>query len=272
MPRGLTGARLSPRHHLLAAEPFRLPASVPIAAAWIPKQLSQWGNNQYGDCVSAEEAFAKACYQPEIFVPDQVVIEWARHRGYLNGADLSSVLDSMATDGFVISPQQYDDGKKQGVDYSSEPTLQAAIAAGPVKIAIASADLPSGAGNQSGWYAVGAGRRAATDHCVSLCGYGPAQWLYSQLGVPLPSALQPTQGGYLLYTWATIGYVDHAWIMGTCEEAWLRVPTTVGVPPLTPPTPTPPTPTPPTPTPPTPGTYTVHVPAFDLTVNMEGSR
>ena len=43
----------------------------PAQFAYVPKQLSMWGNDQYGDCVSAEEAFAKACYSPEIFIDDQ---------------------------------------------------------------------------------------------------------------------------------------------------------------------------------------------------------
>ena len=99
------------------------------------------------------------------------------------------------------------------------------------------------------------------DHCVGLWGYGPSAWLFRQLGVALPSPLTGTETGYLLYTWATIGFVDHAWIMSTVGEAWLRSPTTVGeLPAPTPtptPTPVPPVPTPtPTPVPPTPPTPT----------------
>lgn len=248
------GAILSPRHVLLRAHPFRAGGPVPSQVAMVPALLSVWGNDLDGDCVSAEEAFAKACHSPEIFINDATVIAWARRRGYLNGATLTDVMDSMQTDGFVVGNQTYDDGPYSGVDYSNESTLQAAIAQGPVKIAIDANALPSGAGNDQGWYAINGGRWGSTDHCVALCGYGNAGWLYQQLNVPLPSGLDASQAGYLLFTWGTIGFVTHAWLMGTCQEAWIRTPTTVGVPPLPGPTPTPPPPPPPVPPtpPPTP--------------------
>jgi hypothetical protein len=246
------GARPSPRHVLCGAPSFRPMFTPPAQVAYVPPKLAYWGNNQYGDCVSAEEAFAKACYgldgqgggkNAEIFLDDSTVISWARQNGYLNGADLGSVLQSMSKSGFQVGNQLYNDGPFHTVDYSNEGTLQAALAQGPVKIAIGAGALPSGAGSKQGWFARGGGDRN-TDHSVSLAGYGPAGWLYEQLAVSLPSALTATTPGYLLFTWSTIGFVDHAWIMGTCAEAWIRNPTTVGVPPLAPPTP----PTPPVPT------------------------
>src|SRR5690242_1582124 len=100
------GARPSPRHKLLAARPHIALTSPPPQVAYVPKQLDPWGNDTYGDCVSAEEAFAKACYNPEIFIPTQVVTSWARQHGVLNGADLSSVLEWMAESGFVVGNQK----------------------------------------------------------------------------------------------------------------------------------------------------------------------
>lgn len=242
----MTGARPSPRHVLLRARPHRILTETPAQAGWFPKQLDMWGNDQFGDCVSAEEAFAKACYSPEIFIPTQTVTDWARKNGYLNGADLSSVMQSMQSGGFVLGSQTYDDGPPSGVDYTNEAVLQNAISQGPVKIAIAADCLPSGAGNQMGWYDISATNNNNTDHCVSLCAYGTADWIFAQLNtvygnVPLPPQLAGQQG-YGLYTWKTIGFVSIAWIKGTCSEAWVRNPTTVGVPPLTP---TPPPPPPP---------------------------
>ncbi len=236
------GARLAPRHKLLATPAFKAKIAAPPQAALVPDQLDMWGNDSYGDCVSAEEAFGKACYQPEIFIPGSNVIEWADAHGFLNGADLPEVMDAMRGDGMKVGGQRYDDGGYAGVDYSDESVLKSALALGPVKIAIDANALPGGAGNNQGWYATGGGNYPNTDHCVALCAYGPAKWLYEQLGVPLPAALKPDQQGYLLYTWSTIGFVDHAWIMGTTQEAYLRTPTTVGVPPL--PGPTPPDPGP----------------------------
>jgi len=253
------GARPSPRHVLCAAPSFRALAAPPAQVAYVPAKLDYWGNNQYGDCVTAEEAFAKACYgldgqgggkNNEIFIDTSTVVSWCRQHGYLNGADLGSVLGSMAKSGFQVGSQLYNDGPFHTVDYSNEATLQAALALGPVKIAIDASVLPSGAGSRQGWVSTGNKGGRGTDHCVALAGYGPAQFLFDQLAVTLPSGLGATQPGYLLFTWSTIGFVDHDWILGTCAEAWIRNPTTVGVPPLTPPTP----PTPPAPSVVLPGT------------------
>ena len=248
----LRGARPSPRHKLLAAEPLMLGAP-PDRAAFIPKKLSMWGNNQYGDCVSAEEAFKCAADNPEDFIPDATVIDWARKHGFLNGADLTEVMDAMQGHGFVVGPNTYNDGPYKGVDFSNEMILQTAIAGGPVKIGIDANALPSGAGNVQGWYALGSGQQFRNeDHCVSICGYGPAEWLYEQLGVPMPSELAG-KTGYLIFTWMSIGFVDHKWIMSTVGEAWARTPPTIIVgPEPQPQPPTPPTPPPPPPPPPKP--------------------
>jgi hypothetical protein len=184
------------------------------------------------NCVTAEEAFAKACNNPEIFIPDAEVGTWAKAGGFYNGADLSEVMDAMAKKGFVVGNQTYDDGPYAKVDYSNETDLQSALSEGPVKIAIDADALPKGAGNQQGWFALGGSKMSNYDHCVGLAGYGPAEWLFGQLGVPCPTSLTASQAGYLLFTWSTIGFIDHPWLMSTCSEAWVRTPTTVGVPPL----------------------------------------
>lgn len=250
-PRFKRGARPTPKAKLMSAPAFRATAP-PSEFARVPKRLDPWGNFDHGCCVTSEEAFAKGCNEPTVFVPAATVIAWARRYGYLEGADLLSVMQSMQRKGFADGAQLYNDGVPQRVDYTDEGTLQSAIVAGPVKIAIDAEALPHAAGNEQGWWDTEAGEFSHTDHCVSLSGFGPAGWLYSKLGVALPHGLAADQRGYLLYTWATLGFVSHAWLQGTCVEAWVRVPTTVGVPPLPDPAPTPvpPTPTPtPTPTP-----------------------
>lgn len=226
------GARPSPRYKLQAATPHRPIKAAPAQFAVVPKQLSAWYNDQYGDCVTAQEAFSKAawsvqCGLPELFIPDAEVKRWASKYGFLNGANLTDVMDQMQKDGFTVSGQNYKDGPYNGVDYSNETILQSAIYTGPVNIAIDADALPSGAGNQQGWYAVGKGRFPNTDHCVALSGYGPAEYLYKALGVTLPTPLAG-RSGYLLFTWSTIGFVDHDWLMSTCVEAWVRNPTTPG--------------------------------------------
>lgn len=241
------GAQRSPAHKLLNAPAHRVIADPPAQFALLPQQLDMWGNDQYGDCVTAEECFAKACHQPEIFVTAAVAESWAQAHGYLNGADLVSVLTTMQTDGFYLptAGQQYNDGPYSTVDYSNETVLRSAIAtAGPVKIAIDANALPATAGNQQGWYAVGGSPNQFpnTDHCVSICGYGPAESLYTQLNVSMPPSLAGVSG-YYVFTWRTIGFVDHDWLMSTCTEGFVRNPVTVVAAQPTPqPTPTPPPP------------------------------
>lgn len=244
MPKYARGARPSPRHALCAATPFRPARAALPQVAYVPKQLSFWGNQTDGDCVTAEEFFAKDA--TGYFLPESLAIAWASAHGVLNGAALDQVLDWMVNDGPVVGNQHYNDGPKQSVDYSNEAVLQAAIDQGPVKIAIDANALPQNAGPPNGWYATGSKQYPNTDHCVSIAGHGPTNWLYQQLNMPMPGGLPPV--GYLLFTWSSIGFVDHAWIMGTCVEAWVRNPTTVGIPPLGPTPPPPPPPPGPTPT------------------------
>lgn len=208
----------------------------------VPKRLSMWGNSQYGDCVSAESAFAIADYSTflgmeEIFVTEATIISWARSHGWLNGADLLSVIQDMQKDGVADEKGTIRKaGTPSSVDYRTEATLQSAIAQGPVSIAIDANALPSGAGNASGWYAFGGRSYPNTDHCVSLCGFAKAVDAFKALGVPLPSGVDPNKIVYFLFTWNTIGLVDHPWILGTVVEAWVRNPTVTN---LTPPPPPP---------------------------------
>ena len=121
------GAKPSPRHELLGAPQHKPRAVVPPQIAYVPAHLDMWGNNQYGDCVTAEEAFAKACHSPEIFVTAADAEAWATAHGVLNGSDLVTVLTAMQTDGLPSGGQVYDDGPYSSVDYSNETVLQSAI-------------------------------------------------------------------------------------------------------------------------------------------------
>jgi hypothetical protein len=232
------------------------PVGAPSQVIHIPKRLSYWGNNQYGVCVTSESVFSMADYSTylgieQIFVTDATTIAWARAHGWLNGAWLLEVIEAMQSEGIkdekgILRKA----GKAMAVNYGDEESLKSAIAIGPVSIAIASNALPSGAGNNSGWYSFGNKNQRSTDHCVSLSGYGPCSELFKALGVSMPA--NAPANGYLLFTWSTIGVVDHAWIMGTCEEAWVRDPTVVGL----------------TPLPPTPGNVTVAIPNVSGGVNV----
>lgn len=219
------------------------PLGAPPQVVTVPKRLSYWGNNQYGCCVTSESVFAIADYSTaigmeEIFVTDSTMIAWARAHGVLNGADLLDVIQNMQRDGIkdekgVLRKA----GKPSAVDFSNEENLKSAIAQGPVSIAIASSSLPSGAGNKSGWSAFGGRSNRNTDHCVCLHGYGPTSELFKALNVSAPA--NAPANGYLLFTWSTIGVVDHQWLMNTCVEAWVRNPTVLDLAPTPPPLPPP---------------------------------
>ena len=259
-PRGLTPTT---RHGLLAAPRFKMTVSGPAQVLMLPKQLSMWGNSQYGDCVSASEAAAIAAYSvycglPETFIPEANVISWAKRYGYLNGANLDEVMTQRAKNGMVASDgKTYTAGPYLAVDYSNESVLQAALAVGPVNVGMDANALPSGAGNNQGWYAFGGrpGQFSNEDHCCRLFGYGSTTVLFQEIsqtyGVNVTPPANAPANGYLYFTWSTVGVVDHAWLMSTVGEAWVCNPTTVGQAPA----PVPPTPpTPPTPpVPPAPG-------------------
>jgi hypothetical protein len=222
-----TGARPSPRHVLAGATPHRIVGATPAAWIQLPQKLSMWLNDVDGDCVTAEEAFARAC--SGILIADATVQAWASAHGVLNGADLAEVLDWMAQKGFAQDGNLYGAGGKSSIDYTSAAVLQNAIYHGPVKIGVAAAQLQNVVGNGNGWFAVGFSTDQNLDHCVSLCGYGTLSWLAQQLGVSVPAGIDGTKQGYALFTWDTVGIIDAASMVAITGEAWLRTPTTVVV-------------------------------------------
>lgn len=248
-----TGLKPTPKSVLAAAPRFHRGGKIgaPAQYAVIPARLSMWGNSQYGDCVTAEECFAKIADAPGVFITEQTCIQWAARHGVLNGASLDEVLDAMARDGIQAEDGKvYKDGPKLLVDYTDASALSAALYQGRVKIAVAADQIMqsvNGTGGKSGWHGTNWRRDDNTDHCVSLCGYGPAKFLYEQLGQPLPAGVDPATPGYLMFTWNSIGFVDRASLLAVCREAWVRQPTTAGYP--KPPEPTPAPPAPPTPAP-----------------------
>ena len=200
------------------------------------RRLSPWGNVTYpghqghGDCVTAEEAFAKACNNPEIFIPENDVISWASSHGVLEGAIIVQVLQWMQNDGFKQGSITYDDGPYFSVNWTNSATLQSAISNGPVKIGVAANQLETAwqtTGGQSGWFGVGFHADNNEDHCPSLCGYGTINWLAQQLHVQVPAGIDGTRAGYALFTWNSIGIIDEPSLLAITHEAWLRQPTTI---------------------------------------------
>jgi hypothetical protein len=194
-----------------------------------PAKLSFWFNNQFGDCVTAEEAFAKSCHHPEIFISDTVVEKWAKQHNVLNGAVIVDVLDLMRTKGFYQGGHTYDDGPHISVDWTNTAILQNAIAHGPVKIGVAANQLQAVVPDppKNGWFATGFQKDNNIDHCVSLCGYGSFSWLAGQLGVQVPPDIDGATPGYGLFTWDSIGIIDNPSMVAITDEAWLRNPVTV---------------------------------------------
>lgn len=234
---------------------------IPKAVAFNPK-LQMWGNNQYGDCVSAQEAFAKACCG--IQISDQDLIAWAGKHDLLNGANLPDVMDLLKQDPIVVNGHRYGDGGYQSVDFTDESAVCSALATNkaPLNIAIDHSALPQGAGNQMGWYSLNLNSRYTSyDHCVGISGYGPASFMFPLYGAQVPAGVDPNKIVFGLFTWETIGLIDVSWLRAACSEMYVRNPTTTtdGVagpdPIVVPgPDPVPPTPVPPTPNPtPTPG-------------------
>jgi hypothetical protein len=229
------GAIPTSRSTLAAAAAYAPLIGAPPNLIMIPAQISFWGNYNYGDCVTAEEAFAKACNNPEIFISENEVIAWATAHGVLNGAYLPPVMTTMQTDGFTGQGVIYDDGPYFSVNWTDAPTLQSAISQGPVKIGVAGDQLDttwwaaggSQAGGKSGWFATGYHADSNEDHCVTLCGYGSLSWLAQQLHAQVPAGVDGTQPGYALFTWDSIGIIDVPSMIAITHEAWLRQPTTV---------------------------------------------
>lgn len=225
------GAIPSSRSMLAAAVPHQPPKTgVPARYIRKPHKLSMWGNDVHGDCVTAEEAFAKACHQPEIFIPEADAIAWAKKHGVLEGAYLPDVMTKMMSDGFVEKPYVYDDGPHFSVNWTDAATLHSAIHSGPVKIGVAANQIETAwhtTNGRSGWFATGFHSDTHEDHCVSLCGYGPISWLAGQLGASVPSGIDGTKPGYAMFTWSSIGIIDVPSMIAVTHEAWLRSPTTV---------------------------------------------
>jgi hypothetical protein len=239
------GAIPSPRHELAAAMPHIPDATISVPPSFLmwPVQMSSWNNYTYGDCVSAEEAFAKATAAPQTFIPEATVVAWATAHGYLNGANLTSVMTTMQTHGFPFNKKTYDDGPYNSVNWTNPGILQSAIFShGPVKIGVAAEYFQSAAPNQhgvvtpgtSGWaiYNYPPTNAQQEDHCVSLCGYGTLAELVGlfqknhKVTVHPPKGM-PTGLCYAMFTWNSIGIIDQQSMLHMTHEAWIRHPVTI---------------------------------------------
>jgi hypothetical protein len=212
--------------------------ALPVPKSFLkwPIQMSSWNNYVYSDCVSAEEAFAKASADPQTFIPEDTVVAWATTNGYLNGATLTSVMTKMQTEGFQLNGKTYDDGPYNSVNWTDPRILHSAIRHhGPVKLGVGAEYFQSNASGSvtpgtSGWGMCNYPKNQPEDHCVSLCGYGDLQELialFKQQGVtPSVPAGMPTGLCYAMFTWNSIGIVDQQSMLDMTYEAWIRKPVT----------------------------------------------
>jgi hypothetical protein len=227
-----SGAFPSPDQELAAAGPYKPTGAAAPASflAW-PIQMAFWGNDTTGDAIWAEEAFAKACAEPKVFVPTDVVLLTARECGSSNFAQF------MRTHGFQMGTTAYLDGPFSAVNWTNTALLNAAIAeTGPVKIGVAAATLTSNphghvTPGKSGWALYGLPAHQPEDHCASLCGYGPLTALTGLfegygVNVAVPSGM-PGELCYAMFTWDSIGIIDRQSLMNITGEAWVRKPTTI---------------------------------------------
>jgi hypothetical protein len=224
------GAKPSPLHELAAATPHVALPRIPANHLVKPSKLSVWHNDKHGDCVTAEEAFAKACHRPEIFISDTEVAAWAQSHGVYEGASLIEVLKWMQTGGFSQDGQTFDDGTHRSVNWTDDATLRSAIYLGPVKIGLAANQLETACQAtdfKTGWFAAGFHSDDNVDHCTSLCGYGSIEWLAHKLGAHIPADVDKTKPGYAMFSWGGIGVIDVPSLLAITREAWLRHPTTI---------------------------------------------
>src|SRR5208283_1379770 len=233
------GAIPSPRYELAAAMPHVPDPKISVPSSFLmwPVEMSSWDNYVYGDCVTAEEAFAKATAAPQTFIPLATAVAWAKTHGYLNGATLTSVMKTMETQGFPLNKKTYDDGRYNSVNWTNTAVLESAIYShGPVKIGVGAEDFQTNSHGAvtpgtSGWAMYDYPKNQTEDHCVSLCVYGTLaalEGLFQRHKVTVhPPKGMPTGLCYALFTWNSIGIIDEQSMLNMNYDAWIRNPVTI---------------------------------------------
>jgi hypothetical protein len=221
----------TPNHELASAQPYKACGPTPESFIAWPIGIDSWGNETVSDSGWAEEAFAKACAEPKVLIPSDVVLLTSRECGSSNFAAF------MQTHGFQLDGKAYLDGPFNSVDWTDAAALNGAIAnVGPVKIGVATANLGSGPRGQvtpgtSGWAVHDLPTGQPENQWASLCGYGPLSALIDLFerhggNVRVPSGM-PAGLCYAMFIRGSIGVVDRQSLMNITGEAWIRDPTTI---------------------------------------------
>ena len=138
---------------------------------------------------------------------------------------------------FRATVQTYDDGPYNAVNWTDPTILLSAIfSQGPVKIGVGADDFQSNANGRvtpgtSGWAMYNYPKTEPEDHCVSLCGYGTLAELVGlfngqKVTVNVPNGM-PKGLCYAMFTWNSIGIIDHQSMLNMTYEAWIRTPVTI---------------------------------------------
>ena len=183
----------TPNHELAAAQPYKGGGTAPESFIAWPTGIGSWGNEKGSNSSWAEEAFAKACAEPKVFIPTDVVLFTSRECGAI--ANVGPVKIGVASANLASGPQGQ-------------------VTPGTI-----------------GWAIYGLPTGRPENHCASLCGYGPLAALVDLferhgVNVNLPSGM-PTGLCYAMFTWGSIGIVDRQSLMNITGEAWVRNPTTI---------------------------------------------
>jgi hypothetical protein len=217
-------------HELAAAQPYRADGVAPESFLVWPIEISFWGNDKVSNSIWAEEAFAKACAEPRVFIPVDKLLLTAKECGSSNFSEF------LQMHGFQMGPKTYLDGPFYSVDWTNTAALNGAIAnVGPVKIGAASENFTTNPHGRvtpgtSGWAIYGLPKGQPEDHCASLCGYGTLSALVDlferhKVKVNLPPGM-PTGLCYAMFSRGSIGIIDSQSMINITGEAWVRNPTT----------------------------------------------
>ena len=194
------------------------------------RDFTMFGNDIYGNCVTAEEAAAKRVISaktgaPTVRIPDANVIDYCRKYGGLNGEYLDAVLTKMTKYGLVDDKgiEHKDDPTAVALDGSKKLIVQLAIYyTGQIKVGVAANQIQNAMSNSYGWVLLNARPDSAEDHCVGYCGYGSLEFCCKTLGVAVPRGADPKRFCLIMFTWATLGIVDWDSVQNITSEWWMR--------------------------------------------------
>lgn len=230
----------SPNHVLAAAQPYKIhkdhsSATPESFLAW-PADISSPEDQSGINSSWAEEAFAKACGNPKVAIPADVLQLAVQKCGSANIAQF------MQTEGFPFDGFTYLDGPFFALDWTDTSALHHAISnAAPLKIGIAATSFASCLHGQvtprvSGWAISGVSKAQPTapetQHaCASLCGYGPLaalvdHFLQNGIRVNVPASM-PSGLCFAMFFSGSLGILDRESLLNVTGEAWVRRPVTI---------------------------------------------